>query len=49
MNKEELHEMLHPMKLIGLGGNQALAERIASALDKPLLETAVQHFSDGEI
>lgn len=37
------------MKLIGLGGNQALAERIASALDKPLLETAVQHFSDGEI
>ena len=49
MNKEELHEMLHPMKLIGLGGNQALAERIAAALDKPLLETAVQHFSDGEI
>ena len=49
MNKEELHEMLHPMKLIGLGRNQALAERIASALDKPLLETAVQHFSDGEI
>ena len=41
--------MLHPMKLIGLGGNQALAERIAAALDKPLLETAVQHFSDGEI
>lgn len=37
------------MKLIGLGGNQALAERIAAALDKPLLETAVQHFSDGEI
>ena len=49
MKKEELHEMLHPMKLIGLGGNQALAERIAAALDKPLLETAVQHFSDGEI
>ena len=48
MNKEELHEMLHPMKLIGLGGNQALAERIAAALDKPLLETAVQHFSHGE-
>ena len=41
MKKEELHEMLHPMKLIGLGGNQALAERIAAALDKPLLETAV--------
>ena len=37
MNKEELHQMLHPMKLIGLGGNQVLAERIAGALDTPLL------------
>ena len=27
MNKEELHEMLHPMKLIGLGGNQALEQQ----------------------
>ena len=49
MNKEELHQMLHPMKLIGLGGNQVLAERIAGALDTPLLETTVHHFSDGEI
>ena len=31
MNKEELHELLHPMKLIGLGGNQTLAKRIAKA------------------
>lgn len=49
MNKEELHELLHPMKLIGLGGNQTLAKRIAKALNKELLETAVKHFSDGEI
>ena len=41
MNKEELHELLHPMKLIGLGGNQTLAKRIAKALNKELLETAV--------
>ncbi|WP_027825191.1 ribose-phosphate diphosphokinase [Lactobacillus psittaci] len=49
MNKEELHQMLHPMKLIGLGGNQALNEKIANILHIPLLETAVHHFSDGEI
>lgn len=49
MNKEELHELLHPMKLIGLGGNQTLAKRIAKALNKELLETAVKNFSDGEI
>lgn len=49
MNKEELHELLHPMKLIGLGGNQTLAKRIAKALNKELLETAVKRFSDGEI
>lgn len=49
MNKEELHELLHPMKLIGLGGNQSLNEKVAAALHQPLLETAVKHFSDGEI
>ncbi len=49
MNKEELHQLLHPMKLIGLSGNQVLAEKIAKALHHPLLETAVQHFSDGEV
>ncbi|MDO4912716.1 MAG: ribose-phosphate diphosphokinase [Lactobacillus sp.] len=49
MNKEELHELLHPIKLIGLGGNPVLNEKIASILDKPLLETTVHHFSDGEI
>jgi ribose-phosphate pyrophosphokinase len=49
MNKEELHRMLHPIKLIGLGGNQTLAEKVAAILQQPLLETAVHHFSDGEI
>ena len=49
MKKEELHQLLHPMKLIGLGGNPALNEKIASILDQPLIETAVHHFSDGEI
>ena len=49
MNKEELHQMLHPMKLIGLGGNKALNEKIANILHMPLLETTVHHFSDGEI
>ncbi|EEX27066.1 ribose-phosphate diphosphokinase [Lactobacillus jensenii] len=49
MNKEELHQMLHPMKLIGLGGNKALNEKIANILHMPLLETSVHHFSDGEI
>lgn len=49
MNKEELHRMLHPMKLIGLGGNQVLNEKIANILGQPLLETSVHHFSDGEI
>ena len=49
MNKEELHELLHPMKVIGLGGNPALNAKIASALNRPLIETAVHHFSDGEI
>lgn len=49
MNKEELHRLLHPMKLIGLGGNPALNEKIAKILGEPLLETAVHHFSDGEI
>lgn len=49
MNKEELHKLLHPIKLIGLGGNQRLAEKIAQILHEPLLETAVKHFSDGEI
>lgn len=49
MNKEELHQMLHPMKLIGLGGNQVLNEKIANILGHPLLETSVHHFSDGEI
>lgn len=49
MNKEELHQMLHPMKLIGLGGNKALNEKIANLLHMPLLETSVHHFSDGEI
>ena len=49
MNKEELHQLLHPMKVIGLGGNPALNEKIASILHQPLIETAVHHFSDGEI
>lgn len=49
MNKEEILELMHPMKLIGLGGNPALNEKIATILKKPLIETAVQHFSDGEI
>ncbi|GAA3630638.1 ribose-phosphate diphosphokinase [Lactobacillus hamsteri] len=49
MNKEELHELLHPMKVIGLGGNPALNEKIAAILNQPLIETAVHHFSDGEI
>ena len=49
MNKEELHQLLQPMKVIGLGGNPALNEKIASILHQPLIETAVHHFSDGEI
>lgn len=49
MNKEELHKLLHPMKVIGLGGNPALNEMIAAILRQPLIETAVHHFSDGEI
>ena len=49
INKEQLHEMLHPMKVIGLGGNPALNEKIAAILNQPLIETAVHHFSDGEI
>lgn len=49
MNKEELHQLLHPMKVIGLGGNPALNEKIAAILHQPLIETAVHHFSDGEI
>ncbi len=49
MNKEELHQLLHPMKVIGLGGNPSLNEKIASILHQPLIETAVHHFSDGEI
>lgn len=49
MNKEELHQLLHPMKVIGLGGNPALNEKIASILHQPLIETAVHHFSDREI
>ncbi|MBW8009250.1 ribose-phosphate diphosphokinase [Lactobacillus helveticus] len=49
MNKEELHKLLHPMKVIGLGGNPALNEKIAASLRQPLIETAVHHFSDGEI
>ena len=49
MNKEELHKLLHPMKVIGLGGNPALNEKIVAILRQPLIETAVHHFSDGEI
>lgn len=49
MNKEELHKLLHPMKVIGLGGNPALNEMIAAILHQPLIKTAVHHFSDGEI
>ena len=49
MNKEELHKLLHPMKVIGLPGNPALNEMIAAILRQPLIETAVHHFSDGEI
>ncbi len=49
MNKEELHKLLHPMKVIGLGGNPALNQMIAAILRQPLIETAVHHFSDGEI
>ncbi|NHL91688.1 ribose-phosphate diphosphokinase [Lactobacillus helveticus] len=49
MNREELHKLLHPMKVIGLGGNPALNEMIAAILRQPLIETAVHHFSDGEI
>lgn len=49
MNKEELHQLLHPMKVIGLGSNPALNEKIAAILHQPLIETAVHHFSDGEI
>ncbi|MBW7987471.1 ribose-phosphate diphosphokinase [Lactobacillus helveticus] len=49
MNKEELHKLLHPMKVIGLGGNPALNKKIAAILRQPLIETAVHHFSDGEI
>lgn len=37
------------MKVIGLGGNPALNEKIAAILHQPLIETAVHHFSDGEI
>lgn len=37
------------MKVIGLGGNPALNEMIAAILRQPLIETAVHHFSDGEI
>ena len=37
------------MKVIGLGGNPALNEKIAAILRQPLIETAVHHFSDGEI
>ena len=37
MNKEELHQLLHPMKVIGLGGNPALNEKIAAILHKPWL------------
>lgn len=49
MNKEELHKLLHPMKVIGLGGNPALNKMIAAILRQPLIETSVHHFSDGEI
>jgi ribose-phosphate pyrophosphokinase len=49
MNKEELHKLLHPMKVIGLGGNPVLNQMIAAILRQPLIETAVHHFSDGEI
>ena len=49
MNKEELHQLLHPMKVIGLGGNPALNEKIAAILHQPLIETELRHFSDGEI
>lgn len=49
MNKEELHQILHPIKVIGLGGNPPLNEKIAAILRQPLIETAVHHFSDGEI
>ncbi|MCP9317810.1 ribose-phosphate diphosphokinase [Lactobacillus helveticus] len=49
MNKEELHKLLHPMKVIGLGGNPALNEMIAAILRQPLIKTAVHHFRDGEI
>lgn len=37
------------MKVIGLGGNPTLNEKIAAILRQPLIETAVHHFSDGEI
>lgn len=49
MDKEEIHRLLHPMKIIGLGGNPALNEKIAGLLHQPLIDTAVHHFSDGEI
>lgn len=49
LSKEEIHSLLHPMKLIGLGGNPQLNEKVANILGVPLLETSVHHFSDGEI
>lgn len=49
LTKEELHSLLHPMKLIGLGGNPQLNEKISSILNIPLTDTTVHHFSDGEI
>lgn len=49
ITKEEIHKLLNPMKLIGLGGNPQLNEKVANILGVPLLETTVHHFSDGEI
>ena len=49
ITKEEIHKLLNPMKVIGLGGNPQLNEKVASTLGVPLIETTVHHFSDGEI
>ena len=36
ITKEEIHKLLNPMKVIGLGGNPQLNEKVASTLGVPL-------------
>ncbi len=35
ITKEEIHKLLNPMKVIGLGGNPQLNEKVASTLGVP--------------